>query len=476
MNAPSSQPGAHVAQIEAQHARGKLTARERIELLLDPGSFEEFLSAEHAADPSSPGDGVIAGRGAVNGRAVYVYAKDFTVRDGALNEAHAQKIARTQDMALSARAPIVGLIDSGGARLEAGVAALAGYGEIFQRHIRASGIIPQISLIMGPCAGADAFCPALTDFLFMVENTSHLFVAGPDIVRTITNEAIAADELGGARVHTAKTGLCDRAYANDFEALMQMRRLIDFLPASNTDGVPEWPSFDDVEREDPSLDTLIPENPLKAYDMKELIEKTVDEGDFFEIGEAHARNIVTGFGRIDGRTVGVVANQPLVLAGVLDADAARKAARFVRFCDCFGVPIVTFVDAPGFLPGLAQEHGGLVREVAKLIFAYGEARAPKVTLVTRNAFGGAYSVMGSKHLGRDVNFAANFAWPTARIALIGAGAGEDDGASPHAAAARGYIDAVIEPRATRNRIARALAALRRKELGSPGKMHDNIPL
>ena len=462
MNSPSSQAGVNAAQIEAQHARGKLTARKRIELLLDPGSFAEFdIAADAGSDPRDSGDSVIAGWGAVNGRAVYVHANDFTVEGGALNAAHARKIARAQDMALSARAPIVGLIDSDGARLEAGVAALAGYGEIFQGHIRASGIVPQISLIMGPCAGTEAFSPALTDFVFMVENTSHLFVAGPEIVRTIANEAVTADELGGASVHAAKTGLCDRAYANDFEALKQLRRLIDFLPASNSGGVPAWPSFDDVERLDPSLDTLVPENPLQAYDMKELIEKTVDEGDFFEIGEAHARNIVTGFGRIDGRTIGVVANQPMVLAGVLDKDAARKATRFARFCDCFAIPIVTFVDAPGFLPGLAQEHGGLAGGVAELIFAYGAASAPKVTIVTRNAFGGAYVVMGSKHLGRDDGFAVNFAWPTARIALIGAGSGADAGASPHAAAARGYIDEVIAPRATRKRIADALATFRR---------------
>jgi propionyl-CoA carboxylase beta chain len=472
MNAPPSQASARAAQIEAQHARGKLTARERIELLLDPGSFEEFMSAEHAADPNEPGDGVIAGRGAVSGRAIYVYAKDFTVVEGALDEAHAQKIIRTQDMAFSARAPIIGLFDSGGARLEAGVGALAGFGEIFRRHIRASGIIPQISLIMGPCAGADAFCPALTDFVFMVENTSHLFATGPDIVRTICNEAVTVDELGGARVHAEKTTLCDRAYANDFEALKQMRRLIDFLPASSTAGVPEWPSFDNVERQDPSLDTLVPENPLQAYDMTELIKKTVDEGDFFEIGEAHARNIITGFGRIDGSTIGVVANQPMVLAGVLDADAARKAARFIRFCDCFAIPIVTFVDAPGFLPGLAQEHGGLVREVAELIFAYGAARAPKVTLVTRNAFGGAYAVMGSRQLGAEVSFA----WPNARIALVGVGASEDVDASPHDAAARGYIDAVIEPQETRGRIAPALAALRSKAPEAPGKNDGNTSL
>jgi len=459
MNTSSSPPGARrAAQVEAQHARGKLTAHERIELLLDPGSFEELASPDR-------GDSVIAGRGAVSGRVVYVYAEDFTVADGALDAAQAQKIVRAQDQALAARAPIAGLFDSGGARLEAGVAALAGYGEIFQRHSRASGIIPQISLIMGPCAGAGAFRPALTDFTFMVENGSHLYVTGPEIVRTIANEAVSAEELGGARVHAAKTGLCDRAYANDFEALKQMRRLIDFLPACNASGVPEWPSFDDAERQDASLDTLIPDDPLKTYDMRELIKKVADEGDFFELGEACGRGIIAGFARIDGRTVGVIASQPMVLAGAIDAEAARKAARFVRFCGGFAVPIVTFVDAPGFLPGLAQEHGGLIREVADLIFAYGAARAPKVTLVTRNAFGGAYAVMGSKQLGRDVNSTASFAWPTARIALVGVSAGENVGASPHEAAARGYIDAVIEPRATRSTIARALAALRCKARG-----------
>ena len=342
-------------------------------------------------------------------------------------------------------------------------------GEIFQRHIRARGIIPQISLIMGPCAGADAFSPALTDFVFMVENAGHLFVAGPEIVRTVANEAVSAQELGGAQVHAAKTGLCDRAYANDFEALKQMRRLIDFLPASNADGPPEWPSFDDAARLDASLETLVPEDPLKTYDMKELIEKTVDEGDFFEIQEAHARGIVTGFGRIDGRAIGVVANQPMVLAGVIDADAARKAARFVRFCDRFGLPIVTFVDAPGFLPGLAQEHGGLAREVAELIFAYGSAQAPKVTIITRNAFGGAYVAMGSKHLGGGVNLA----WPNAQIALTGAAA--ETSASPHAAAAHGYIDEVIEPSATRAKIAQALAMLRRKRRISPETRHEDLP-
>jgi propionyl-CoA carboxylase beta chain len=477
-------------KIAAQHERGKLTARERIELLLDQDSFEE-LDIASGTDPDPRGDGVVAGSGAVNGRAVYVYAKDFSVLAGSLSERHARKIAATQDLALANRAPIIGLFESGGARIDNGVAALAGYGEIFKRHVLASGVIPQISLIMGACAGADVFSPALTDFVFMVEATSHLFVTGPAIVRTVANEAVTAEELGGASVHAARTGVCDRAYANDFEALLQLRRLIDFLPASNTAGAPEWPSFDTIDPVDPSLDSLVPNDPDKPYDIKELIAKTVDEGDFFEIKEAHARNIITGFGRIDGLTVGVVANQPLVLAGVLDTDAARKAARFVRFCDCFAIPILTFVDAPGFLPGVAQEHGGLVKDGAKLAFAYGEATAPKVTIITRNALGGACAVMA---LRGDTAFA----WPTARIGLIGAkGAAsfiaapdandpaaiakttqayEDRFLSPAAAAGRGLIDAVIEPRATRQTIARALAGLGRKPAETPWKKHGNIPL
>ena len=368
-------------------------------------------------------------------------------------EPEARRIVRALDSALAARAPIISLFDSGGARLEAGVSALAGVGEIFQRQIRASGVIPQISLIMGPCLGADAFSPALTDFVFMVEKTSHLVVTGPGIVRTITNEAVTADELAGADAHAQKTGLCDRAYANDVEALRQMRRLIDFLPA-DAGGVPEWPSFDDAAPLDFSLDTLVPDDPLHVYDMKELIEKIVDEGDFFEVKAAHARNIVVGFGRVGGRTVGVVANQPMVLAGALDADGARKAARFVHFCGCFRIPIVSFVDTPGFLPGLAQEHGGLAKAVAALIFAYGAARAPKISVVTRNAFGGAYVAMGAKHLAGGVSFI----WPSARIALTG---GDTAGAPPNAARAAGAIDAVIEPRETRARIAEALAMLRR---------------
>jgi propionyl-CoA carboxylase beta chain len=488
-------------RIAAQHARGKLTARERLELLLDHGSFEEWdMFVQHRCDDFGmentkfPGDGVVTGWGTVNGRTVFVFAKDFTVFGGSLSATHAQKITKIQDMALKNGAPIIGLFDAGGARIQEGVAALGGYGEVFQRNVLASGVIPQISLIMGPCAGGDVYSPAMTDFIFMVRDTSYMFVTGPDVVKTVTNESVTAEELGGASVHTTKSSIADHAYDNDVEALLQMRRLIDFLPSSNRDDVPEWPSFDDVERLDPSLDTLVPDNPNRPYDIKELIAKVVDEGDFFEIQEAHAKNIVTGFGRIQGSTVGIVANQPMVLAGVLDADASRKAARFVRFCDCFNVPIVTFVDVPGFLPGTAQEYGGLIKHGAKLLFAYAEATVPKVTLITRKAFGGAYDVMASKHLRGDINYA----WPTAQIAVMGAKGAveiifrqdigdvakiaartkeyEERFLSPFVAAERGYIDEVIMPRSTRKRVARALSMLRHKELENPWKKHDNIPL
>ena len=489
-------------RIDAQHKRGKLTARERIDLLLDHGSFEEYdMFVQHRCSDFGmdkgdkiPGDGVVTGWGTVNGRVVYVFAKDFTVFGGSLSETHAQKITKIQDMALRNRAPIIGLFDAGGARIQEGVAALGGYGEVFQRNVLASGVIPQISLIMGPCAGGDVYSPAMTDFIFMVRDTSYMFVTGPDVVKTVTNETVTAEELGGASVHATKSSVADGGYDNDVEALLQMRRLIDFLPASNRDDTPEWPTFDVSDRVDMSLDTLIPDNPNKPYDMKELILKVVDEGDFFEIQEAHAKNIITGFGRMDGRTVGFVANQPMALAGVLDSDASRKAARFVRFCDCFNIPIVTFVDVPGFLPGTAQEYGGLIKHGAKLLFAYAEATVPKVTVITRKAFGGAYDVMSSKHLRGDVNYA----WPTAQIAVMGAkgaveiifradiGDGEKIAArtkeyeerflSPFVAAERGYIDEVIRPHSTRRRIARALAMLRHKELENPWKKHDNIPL
>ncbi|MBV9704024.1 MAG: acyl-CoA carboxylase subunit beta [Methylobacteriaceae bacterium] len=488
-------------RVAAQHARGKLTARERLDVLLDHGSFEEWdMFVEHRCDDFGmektkiPGDGVITGWGTVNGRTVFVFAKDFTVFGGSLSESHAQKITKIQDMALKNRAPIIGLFDAGGARIQEGVAALGGYGEVFQRNVLASGVIPQISVIMGPCAGGDVYSPAMTDFIFMVEGTSYMFVTGPDVVKTVTNETVTAEELGGAQVHTTRSSIADRAYDNDLEALLQMRRFIDFLPASNSEDAPEWPSFDDPARIEPSLDTLVPDNPNKPYDIKELILKVVDEADFFEIQEAHAGNIVTGFARIEGTSVGIVANQPMVLAGVLDADASRKAARFVRFCDCFNIPILTLVDVPGFLPGTAQEYGGLIKHGAKLLFAYAEATVPKVTVITRKAFGGAYDVMASKHLRGDVNYA----WPTAQIAVMGAkGAVEiifrqDIGdpakiaartqeyeqrfLSPFVAAERGYIDEVIMPRSTRRRVARALAMLRHKELDNPWKKHDNIPL
>ena len=367
-------------RIQAQHGRGKLTARERIELLLDHGSFEEFDTfVQHRCgdfgmeNQKIPGDGVVTGWGTVNGRQVFVFAKDFTVFGGSLSEAHAQKITKIQDLALKTRAPIIGLFDAGGARIQEGVAALGGYGEVFKRNVTASGVIPQISLIMGPCAGGDVYSPAMTDFIFMVRDTSYMFVTGPDVVKTVTNETVTSEELGGAKVHTTKSSVADGAYENDVEMLLQTRRLIDFLPLNNQVGVPEWPSFDAPDRVEESLDTLIPDNPNKPYDIKELILKVADEADFFEIQAAYAKNIVTGFGRIEGRTVGFVANQPMVLAGVLDADASRKAARFVRFCDAFEIPIVTFVDVPGFLPGTAQEYGGLIKHGAKLLFAYSQA-------------------------------------------------------------------------------------------------------
>src|SRR5437588_729465 len=383
---------------------------------------------------------------------------------------------------------------TGGERIEEGVAALAGYSYVFRRNVIASGVIPQISVIMGPCAGGDVYSPAMTDFIFMVKNTSYMFVTGPDVVKTVTNEVVTAEELGGASVHATRSSIADGAFENDVETLLQMRRLIDFLPANCAAGVPEWPSFDDIEREDGSLDTLIPENPNKPYDMKELILKVVDEGDFFEISETFARNIVTGFGRIAGRTVGFVANQPMVLAGVLDSDASRKAARFVRFCDAFDIPIVTFVDVPGFLPGTAQEYGGLIKHGAKLLFAYSQCTVPLVTVITRKAYCGAFDVMASKEIGADMNYA----WPTAQIAVMGAKGAveiifrsdigdpdkiaartkeyEDRFLSPFVAAERGYIDEVIMPHATRRRVARALAMLKGKQVEMPGRKHDNLPL
>ena len=493
--------GGGQARIDAQHKRGKLTARERIDLLMDEGSFEEFdMYVEHrCADfgmekTKIPGDGVVTGWGTINGRIVYVFAKDFTVFGGSLSEAHARKITKIQDMALQNRAPIIGLFDAGGARIQEGVAALGGYGEVFTRNVLASGVIPQISVIMGPCAGGDVYSPAMTDFIFMVKDTSYMFVTGPDVVKTVTKEEVTAEQLGGAIVHTTKSSIADGAYENDVETLLQMRRLMDFLPSNNQSGVPELPTRDPWDRVEYSLDTLIPNNQNKPYDIKELILKVVDEGDFFEIQASFAQNIVVGFARMEGRTVGIVANQPMVLAGVLDSDASRKAARFVRFCDCFQIPLVTFVDVPGFLPGTAQEYGGLIKHGAKLLFAFTEATVPKVTVITRKAYGGAYDVMSSKHIRGDVNYA----WPSAEIAVMGAkGAAEilyrtelgneakikkridnyqKRFANPFVAAERGYIDEVIMPHGTRKRVARALQMLRNKQLENPWKKHDNIPL
>jgi propionyl-CoA carboxylase beta chain len=493
--------GGGQTRIDAQHARGKLTARERIDIFLDEGSFEELdMFVQHRSTDFGmekqkiAGDGVVTGWGTVNGRTVFIFAKDFTVFGGSLSETHAQKIMKIQDMALKNRAPIIGIYDAGGARIQEGVAALGGYAEVFQRNVLASGVIPQISIIMGPCAGGDVYSPAMTDFIFMVRDTSYMFVTGPDVVKTVTNETVTAEELGGAVVHSTKSSIADGAYHNDVEALLQVRRLIDFLPASNTAPLPEITCHQSVTDVDMSLDTLIPSSSNKPYDIKELIYKTVDEADFFEIQAEFAKNIVCGFGRIEGKPVGFVANQPMVLAGVLDSDASRKAARFVRFCDCFNIPLVTFVDVPGFLPGTAQEYGGLIKHGAKLLFAFAEATVPKVTLITRKAYGGAYDVMASKHLRGDFNYA----WPTAEIAVMGAKGAveiifrkdiadpakiaehtkmyEERFLSPFVAAERGYIDEVIMPHSTRKRISRALKLLENKDLTNPWKKHDNIPL
>jgi propionyl-CoA carboxylase beta chain len=488
-------------RIDAQHAKGKLTARERIDSLLDEDSFEEFdmfkthRCVEFGMEQSKPaGDGVITGWGTINGRVVYVFSQDFTVFGGSLSETHAQKITKIQDMAIQNGAPVIGLNDSGGARIQEGVDSLAGYADVFQRNIMASGVVPQISVIMGPCAGGAVYSPAITDFIFMVKDSSYMFVTGPDVVKTVTNEVVTAEELGGASTHTKKSSVADGAFENDIEALAEVRRLVDFLPQNNRDKAPVRPFFDDPARIEDSLDTLIPDNPNTPYDMKELITKTVDEGDFYEIQENFAKNIITGFARIEGQTVGLVANQPMVLAGCLDIDASRKAARFVRFCDAFEIPLLTLVDVPGFLPGTSQEYNGVIKHGAKLLFAYGEATVPKVTVITRKAYGGAYDVMSSKHLRGDFNYA----WPTAEIAVMGAKGAteiihradindadkiaahtqnyEERFATPFVAAERGFIDEVIMPRSTRRRVARAFASLRNKKLQNPWKKHDNIPL
>jgi propionyl-CoA carboxylase beta chain len=493
--------GGGLKKIEVQHSKGKLTARERLEVLLDPDSFEEYgLYVEHRCtdfgmeDKKHPGDGVVTGQGTINGRLVFVYSQDFTVMGGSLGEAHARKISQLLEKAMQVGALVIGINDSGGARIQEGVDSLGGFGEIFQRNIDASGVVPQISLIMGPCAGGSVYSPALTDFVIMVENSSYMFVTGPDVVKTVTHENVTQEELGGANVHSSVSGVSHLSYKSDIEALLQTRRLVNFLPSSNQSPLPKIPVDDDADRVDVSLNTLIPENPNQPYDIKELVEKILDEGDFFEIQPNYAKNILTGFGRLEGETVGIVANQPMHLAGCLDIKASLKAARFIRFCDCFNIPLITFVDVPGFLPGTDQEHEGIIKHGAKLLYAYGEATVPKLTVITRKAYGGAYIVMNSKHLRGDVNYA----WSNAEIAVMGPeGAVEiifredaknpetkqkrvaeyrEKFASPFVAASRGFIDEVIRPQNTRKRLCRSLQTLKNKKTFKPYKKHDNLPL
>jgi len=488
-------------RIQAQHSKGKLTARERIELLLDAGSFEEWdMFVEHRcadfgmADQTVPGDGVVTGYGMINGRLVFVFSQDFTVLGGSLSEAHAEKICKIMDQAMKVGAPVIGLNDSGGARIQEGVASLGGYADIFQRNVTASGVIPQISLIMGPCAGGAVYSPALTDFIFMVKDSSYMFVTGPEVVKTVTHEDITAEELGGAVTHSTVSGVCDLAFENDVEAIMVLRRFFNYLPLSNKEKPPILRSARRDEAPDYSLDTLVPANPNQPYDMHELIRKIADDAEFFELQPDYAKNILIGFGRVEGQTIGIVANQPLVLAGCLDIKASIKAARFVRFCDAFNIPVVTLVDVPGFMPGTVQEYGGIIKHGAKLLYAYADCTVPKVTLITRKAYGGAYDVMASKHLRGDVNFA----WPSAEIAVMGPkGAVEiifreekSDAvkiaareaeykakfANPFVAGRRGYIDDVILPHESRKRIARSLAMLKDKDLKNPERKHGNIPL
>lgn len=488
-------------RIDAQHAKGKLSARERIALLLDDGSFEEWdMFVEHRCTDFGmdanriPGDGVVTGYGTINGRLAFVFSQDFTVFGGALSETHAEKICKLMDQAIKVGAPVIGINDSGGARIQEGVASLGGYADVFQRNVLASGVIPQISLIMGPCAGGAVYSPAMTDFIFMVKDSAYMFVTGPEVVRTVTHEEVTAEELGGAITHTSKSGVADLAFDNDVQALLMLRRLYNYLPLNNREKAPLRPGNDPPDRLDASLDTLVPDNPNKPYDMHELILKTVDDGDFFELAPDYAKNILTGFARMAGQTVGLVANQPLVLAGCLDIRSSIKAARFVRFCDAFNIPVLTFVDVPGFLPGTSQEYGGIIKHGAKLLYAYAECTVPKITVITRKAYGGAYDVMSSKHLRGDVNLA----WPNAEIAVMGAKGAveiifrEDKAdpaklaareaeykrrfANPFVAGARGFIDDVILPQETRKRICRSLMMLRDKKLENPWRKHGNIPL
>jgi propionyl-CoA carboxylase beta chain len=488
-------------RIDAQHAKGKLTARERLLVLLDKDSFEEWdMYVEHNCidfdmhKTKIPGDGVVTGAGKIHGRNVLVFSQDFTVFGGSLSDAHARKICKIMDHALRLGIPVIGINDSGGARIQEGVASLGGYAEVFFRNVESSGVIPQISLVMGPCAGGAVYSPAMTDFIFMVRDSSYMFVTGPDVVKTVTHEIVTAEALGGALTHTAKSGVADLAFENDLEALLETRRFYSFLPLSNREKPPVIPCTDPLTRAEESLNSLIPTNPNKPYDMHELILKIVDHGDFFELQPQYARNMIIGFGRMNGQTVGFVANQPLVLAGCLDIESSRKAARFVRFCDSFNIPIVTLVDVPGFLPGTAQEYGGIIKHGSKLLFAYAEATVPKITLITRKAYGGAYDVMSSKHIRADINYA----WPTAEIAVMGPKGAveiifrEDIGnaekiekrteeyrekfANPFVAAHYGFIDDVIMPSTTRARICTGLSLLSTKQVSTPQRKHSNIPL
>ena len=493
-------------RIDAQHARGKLTARERIDLLLDPGSFVEMdMYVTHRCQDFGMdkkkvlGDGVVTGYGTVDGRHVYVFSQDFTVFGGSPAEGHAQKICKVMDMALKSGKPVIGLCDSGGARIQEGVVSLGGYADLFLRNTLASGVVPQISAIMGPCAGGAVYSPAITDFVVMVEDTSYMFITGPNVVKTVTHEEVTFEELGGASVHSSVSGVSHLSAATDQEALALVRELMSYLPLNNMEDPPSVEPKDTPDRADMALDTLVPENPNRPYDMKEVVTKIVDDGRFFELHAQFAANLIVGFARLDGRSVGIVGNQPAVLAGVLDIDASVKGARFVRFCDAFNIPIVTFEDVPGFLPGVAQEHGGIIRHGAKLLYAYCEATVPKITVITRKAYGGAYDVLNSKHVRGDVNLA----WPTAEIAVMGpqgaveiifkreiAEAGEDRQqvedrlveeyrdtfANPYVAAGRGYVDDVIEPHETRARLIGALGLLEGKQDQIPRKKHGNIPL
>lgn len=493
--------GGGEARIDAQHARGKLTARERIEILFDPETFEEWdrfvkhRCHDFGLEKQKPqGDGVITGYGKVNGRSVFAFSQDFTVFGGSLSETNAQKICKIMDKAMETGLPIIGLCDSGGARIQEGVASLGGYADVFKRNSIASGVIPQISIIMGPCAGGAVYSPAMTDFVAMVESTAYMFVTGPDVVKTVTNEIVTSENLGGARIHNSISGVANLSFPNDYMAIQEIRRLLSFLPSSNRESPPLQPTNDPINRDDSSLDRLIPESPTQPYDMKEIILKVIDNRDFFEIHPFWAENIVVGFGRIAGQTVGIVGNQPMVLAGCLDINSSRKAARFVRFCDCFNIPIITFVDVPGFLPGIDQEMNGIITHGSKLLFAYAQATVPKITVITRKAYGGAYDVMSSKHIGSDVNYA----WPSAEIAVMGPkGAVEvifraekdniekiaeltetyrEKFANPYVAAAYGYLDDVIMPHQTREKIAKSLEMLKTKSIVNPWKKHDNIPL